>query len=197
MAPRAARPSERSQSWKESGIRVEIDGTKLNIIARKGMERELVKLLDRIKTRARFITSQQALFPYSKTGNMRRSIQRSSAKSLVSVNQAAVRGAVTAGSRRAPYTKYVHNGAARHVIHARPSNPTGMLRFTWKKAGHYTRDVTRTDPKTGLDVTRSEQFRYADRLFIGPSVSHPGSKPKPFLVVAARDVTGYGVRRVR
>lgn len=198
---RARRPSEVRSSWKHDGIRIDIDDRKLYIVAKKGMRPQLARILDRIVLQAKAITSRRTNHPYSKTGNLTRSIERTPIRD---VNQHSVKGSVTAGGPIAPYARFVHEGTRPHIIRARPENPTGMLRFYWVRRGDFTK---------ALHHDAAGRFTTADRamktvhftggysengsLFIGPSVRHPGSRPKPFLLKAARDVTGYTAVRKR
>ena len=192
---RSRRPSERSTSWSVDGIRIEINDTKLLIAAKKGMRPELVKILGRIKRQARILTSN---LEYSKPSKrLMHSIQKSKVKDL---NQSAVYGTVSAGSARAPYARYVHNGTRPHVIYARPENKSGMLRFHWAKRMTIVNPGYRKQkPGLGDDIYATHAapvFRLNPGEFIGPMVGHPGNRPNPFLVKAAAAVTGYrAVRR--
>jgi len=198
---RKRRPSESSASWRHDGIRIEINKTKLKVVARRELGDELESILDRIARQAKVIVERPGNHPYSKTGRMRESIGTTPIKG---VNQYSVTGSVTAGGDLAPYAVYVHEGTRPHVIKARPENPTGMLRFYWVKRGTYVTEELRrvtvvgdTGKKSEVEALYSVEKPYAPRLFIGPKVNHPGQRrPKPFLIKAARDITGYtAVRR--
>lgn len=165
---RSQRPSERrGDTFRSAGVRVEIDETKLYIVARRDMSNELRKILRNIEKMAKGITANKRNFPFSKSKRMSASIRATAVKG---VNQHAVSGSVQAGGPSAPYARFVHEGTKRHVIRARSSNPSGLLSFNG------------TNELTGQVV----------RV---PAVDHPGGQAKPFLVVAARRVVSVPVRR--
>lgn len=196
---RARRPSEGRASWRNDGIRVDIQDGKLNVVAKKHMRGELARILNRIVRQAKILTANKAAHPYSRTGALSRSIRKTPIKSL---NQHAVTGSVTAGGRKAPYARHVHEGTQPHIITARPGNPTGLLRFYWVNRGTYSRAFQNSRIVNGPNGPYVQKYtdkttkNYADRLVLTPSVQHPGARPKPFLIRAAREVTGYtAVRR--
>lgn len=137
-------------------------------------------------------TANPANHPFSKTKRLSRSI---TAGRIKQVNQFAISGTVEAGGPQAPYAGYVHNGTRPHVIRARPDNPTGMLRFLWVKhpssSGNAYLQAPPSAGARGVLSTRGASSTH----FVGPRVNHPGSRPKPFLIVAAREV--FGVEAVR
>jgi hypothetical protein len=191
----------RSPGLGSRGIRVEIDDGKLSVVARRDFGNALRGILKKIEREAKVLTSKEANHPYSRTGNLRRSI---TAGAIKAVNQYAIRGSVDAGGPIAPYAKFVHEGTRRHIIRARPDNPTGLLRFMWVNRGTYTRTELRQVHLSSGEGRRGSmqtaafdvQRPYAPRLVVTPLVNHPGNRPKPFLVVAARRVVGpVDVRR--
>lgn len=199
VAPRSPRPSEVSSSFQSRGIRVEIDEGRLRVVARKDFGIALTRILKSIAREAKVLTSKGDNHPYSKTGNLSRSI---GVGPIRAVNQYAVRGSVEAGGPLAPYAKFVHEGTGAHIIRPRPENPTQLLRFLWVKRGPAPIAERFKGDRKVSKLTRpvlsptSESRGQADRTVYAREVHHPGGKPKPFLVVAARRVVGdVDVRR--
>lgn len=98
------------------------------------------------------VREAKALAPV-KTGRLRASIHMNDPRP---VGRWRVEARVTAG---APYSKFVHEGTAAHVIRARNAQ---VLAFRWDKMG--------------------------GRTVFFKSVQHPGTKANPFLATAARRV---------
>lgn len=191
---RSARPSELSGSWGSAGVRVEIDDAKLSVVVRKGGRAKLTEILDKIADVARSITGKGYNHPYSKTGNLRRSIR---AGRIVDVNQWAISGSVEAGGPEAPYAKFVHEGTRAHIIRARPDNPTGVLRFLWVTRSVSTHKLLGPAKGGTRRAVTQHSIHDDEKGWVAThEVHHPGGRPKPFLIVAARRVVGpVDVRR--
>lgn len=238
MAPTKAEA--RSEFFKSSlEVKLDSDG-QLQIKTRPIFDKEMRKILREISDTAREIVKRYHEKPRKRvvsgrvvtvpaTGNLRRSISPGTVKGL---GPHRIQGTVTAGSSKAPYAWYVHEGAREHDIW--PKKIDGVLVFAGKsmKGNTYKRDVVKllTDaeieelPKAWRtkaqryrehrraserssgrrmrrrpyqpDVyTDTQEFDYADRAVVVPSVHHPGNKPNRFLwAAAARVVSQHGGR---
>lgn len=93
--------------------------------------KELGKVIREIAELAREIVRKE----HSKTHRLERSIQpyagRSAASHIRRTGPTTISGTVTAGSTRAPYARYVHEGTLPHVI--RPRKANGALSFVSDK----------------------------------------------------------------
>ena len=97
--------------------------------------KELAKALREIADEARSLIRRRHENPPAhvrgrrSTGNLRRSVQPYKGRAAVikQVGPTTIAGTVTAGSRRAPYARYVHEGTRRHII--TPRKPGGALSF--------------------------------------------------------------------
>jgi hypothetical protein len=122
------------------GLEVKIDDDgQLQVKCRPMFVRELRKILREIDQTARGLVRTR----HHVTGKLERSIKPTGVRKI---HPHRIAGSVTAGSSRAPYARFVHDGARAHVIRAR--KPGGRLSFTVKHGSKngsttYTRDVLR------------------------------------------------------
>lgn len=119
---------------RRGAVTVEVDSSgQIMVKARAGLERELGKALRDIAEMAREIVRAA----HDKTGRLRRSIQpyRGRSANVRMVGPTTIAGTVSAGSRLAPYARFVHEGTRPHMI--RPRKPGGSLSFVG--AGRYGR----------------------------------------------------------
>lgn len=167
---------------------------RLMIKCGKMFKRELAKVLREIEQDARKIVLIKHSNPnYSaNTGRLRRSIH---AQPIKRVHSTRIQGSVSAGSRLAPYARYVHDGTNQngqgdpYPITARPGK---MLRFWMPSVGTKTTTVekiTRGPVRRGTrPLIRTVETVTKD---LGPgigyrkTVMHPGIKGSRFLTNAA------------
>ena len=147
------------------------------------------------------------------TGRLRRSIQPYAGRAarIHKTSPHTISGEVTAGSARARYARYVHEGTLPHVIRAR--KPGGVLVFYGQKNGSFIRRRIKLRDESML---RPDQLKYrndrkhlyeqgrrrlrtrdkdtyldeetvkrADRVVAVPEVNHPGYRGHRFLNQAA------------
>jgi hypothetical protein len=150
----------------------------------------------------------KAVGPRRGTGNMRKSIQpyagRSARGQVHRVGPATLVGTISAGSRRAPYTEFVHEGTFPHMIRARPG---GVLSFYGSNPGTYTISRRSLIPEALLTpagqkararriklggrsrmrlndpdtFTGDQTFTRASRAVVVTEVDHPGYRGNKFL----------------
>lgn len=175
------------------------DDGQLMIQAGPLFKRELRKVLREIEEDARDIVRRRHGRPdrdgTPRTGRLRRSIH---AGQVRRITPTVLRGTVSAGSRLAPYARYVHEGSGPHPIRARRAK---ALRFWMPDTGGKAVEVIRQGPARG--GTRA-LIRSVEIVGGGPgvgyrrSVMHPGYKGDKFLNNAAVGVVrryGGTVRR--
>lgn len=202
-----------------SSLSVEVDNDgELQIKCRPMFDRELRKILREIKDYAREIVRREHSHKPKRvprmrraddprhsggTGKLRRSIQ---VGAIRGINQHRIAGTVSAGSRLAPYARYVHEGTLPHVIRARAG---GALAFV-HTGRTSTRRVVTGSRRVGEDVNTKGKWHLepvfgksskplTDRLVLVPypdTVNHPGYHGDRFLNAAAAIVIGgrYGGR---
>lgn len=153
----------------QQSLSVDIDSDgELQIKCHPMFARELEKIIRDIASMARKIVAKD----HSKTRKLERSIQpyagRSARSHVRRVGPHLLVGTVTAGSARAPYAKYVHEGTLPHIIRAR--QPNGSLSFvTDKRNGrtHYFRKSRRLMTEGELDDLEltgvGDEYYYAVR----------------------------------
>lgn len=172
-------------------------------------DRELRKVLREIKADARHIVrlrhSGGGKIGDPRTGNLRRSIQTGPVRR---VHPTRISGTVTAGSRLAPYARFVHEGTKPGVRTVK--RPGAYFRFLWQ---HRTGNVRVPYLGEGVDedlLKRTGQLRVIplvykqgrrkgqrkvyyewekgdlrDKNVLVKSINHPGYKGDPFLNNAA------------
>ena len=85
---------------------------------------------------------------------------------------------------RAKYTEYVHNGTRPHKIYPKGK---GALAFDWPKVGMRT-IVPRKPTGTGVRTSKTR----GPYFVIGKGyVNHPGTRARPFLMDALRQVAEH------
>lgn len=107
-------------------VEVHVDSSgQIFVKAHRDLAKELGKALREIADLAREIVKRE----HHRTGRMGRSIQpyRGRSAKIVQTGPTTISGTVTAGSRLAPYTRFVHEGSFPHKIRAR--KPGGKLSF--------------------------------------------------------------------
>lgn len=163
--------------------------------------RELRKVLRDVESTARQLVGAT----HTKTGRLRRSIHAQPLKTIAGGKR--ITGTVSAGSRLAPYARYVHEGSRAHVIKARKADAlsfhgkyTLITRYVSVRTNIRKQVV---DYRTGLPKTiNAAQTQFQKRTSVGPpgrvtvrKVNHPGYGGDPFLNKAARVVVlRYGGR---
>jgi hypothetical protein len=165
----------------------------LQIKCRPVFEKELKKYLKAIARTARRMVNEQHkeysrrhIFGYSR---LERSIHPSEIKKI---HAHRIGGTVTAGSRLAPYARFVHEGTRPHRIDAKP--PKNYLAFIWKnrvgrvviKEQAYKLVNRDAIPIPGEFNTTWGIGKIADRRVVVDTVLHPGYRGDPFLNRAAR-----------
>lgn len=112
---------------------------------------------------------------------VRYGVLRGSHSMSMRVSRTSVTGRIEVGAN---YAEYVHNGTAAHDI--RPKNAKALV-FTWAKVG----GIRVVVPKkrlvrgpTGLRKTKQGVILYVAKGF----VRHPGTKPRPWLFRALKEV---------
>lgn len=106
--------SERRLGTLKSSLTMQLDDDgQLMIKCAPMFKRELRKILREIEEGAR----RRVLRQHEKTGKLRRSIH---ARPVKQAGPHRISGSVTAGSRLAPYARYVHDGTTVHEITPRP-----------------------------------------------------------------------------
>lgn len=158
--------------------------------------KELKKLLKNVSDDARMLVQANN----TRTGALRRSIKPGPIKG---VNQYRITGTVTAGSRLAPYAKYVHDGTKRHIIKPRHKKTLMWLGKEFAKDRVVTRGKTLGSRRFGKpgekrgyrDFTVSYEYNETNNFQkVFPRwVDHPGYRGHPFLWrAAAKNVTRRG-----
>lgn len=173
----------------EGSLDVDIDRDgQLAVKVRPMFRRELNKILREIKEEAR----QDVQRRHFRTGKLMRSIQVGKIKKVAGGQR--ISGTVTAGSSRAPYAYYVHEGSNAKLIVAKPgkvfafpwTGRTGRVAVTRVGRNRHGRTVTRT---------RWERGPISDKDVVVDQYKRPAIRRDRFLnVAAAKTVAKYGGR---
>lgn len=150
-------------------IRIELDNAQVLGVAMGQTSPTVAKVTRRVLNRA------EALAPVN-TGNL-----RASGSMTMRVSRTRCVGRVTFGAK---YTEYVHNGTAPHDIKARRAN---ALAFRWGRMGGVQVIVpkkAKAKGPTGLRKSKKGVIFYIAKGY----VRHPGTKSRPFIFRALREV---------
>lgn len=169
--------------------------------------RELRKMLNSIERTARRIVDREHRRYSNKNGKgkrLMRSIHAQPIRDLPGGRR--ISGTVTAGSRLAPYARYVHEGTEPHEITPKKAN---ALSFEWKyRRGRVVvmnkEEITRRQAGRDQNAENGKYYRMKARWGVGPIadrsvvveyVNHPGQDGNPFLNrAAAVMIAKYGGR---
>jgi hypothetical protein len=198
----------------QSQLSVDLDADgQIRIKCNPMFKRKLNEVLREIERRARADVRAR----HNRTGKLERSIHAQKQHKSIAGGKR-ITGTVTAGSRLAPYARYVHEGTNPHIIMAKPGK---VLAFIWKgrvskgrlkrmstaapvgalaaAARGRTRNSTRGGVKSAAQIGVQEGDRYNagvpinDRRVVVKMVHHPGNEADRFLnAAAAQTVAGFG-----